>query len=180
MAGKLLPAIINQWTGFLNDDSSPMLGIADEIELTELEAIVDTLNGAGVMGELDLPATAQFAHSEVTIKWNIIDKDFFELMDTTDPPSLMFLAATQYTDPVTRGVSYKQVKIVIKGSATNINLGNLVKGKKGEPEITLGVSYVKIEIEGEPVTLELDKLNYICIVNGNDLMAPIRSRIGLS
>ena len=59
---------------------------------------------------------------------------------------------------------------------TSTNLGKMVNAKKGEPEIEMELLYIKIMIDGKD-TLELDKLNFRNMLNGEDLIAEIRSQI---
>lgn len=68
------------------------------------------------------------------------------------------------------------VKIVVRGKATNTNLGKATKGKKMEPEVELEVLYIKIQINNK-TTLELDKLNFKFVLNGKDMLAKIRSQV---
>lgn len=84
--------------------------------------------------------------------------------------------AMQCMDPTTGATGYYPVKIVVRGKATNTNLGKATKGKKMEPEVELEVMYIKIQINNK-TTLELDKLNFKFVLNGKDMLAKIRSQV---
>lgn len=71
------------------------------------------------------------------------------------------------------------MKIVVRGKATTTNLGKLVKGKKGNPEVELEVYYIKIVMDGV-TELELDKLNFKFVLHGQDMLKKIRRQVGLS
>ena len=42
-----------------------------------------------------------------------------------------------------------------------------------DTSITLSILYILIELEGEPV-LELDKMNEVFKINGNDILAKVK------
>ena len=55
----------------------------------------------------------------------------------------------------------------------NINLGNLTVGDKMGTQTEFEILYLKIFVDGVEV-LELDKLNYICRINGVDYLTSVR------
>lgn len=171
----ILPEVLNAFNVY-NDRAKRLIGISGEIELGELEAMTDTMEGAGVLGEIEDPVTGQFSSIKIKIPFAVLYEDLFSLMNTTRPPQLTLRASMQCMDPTTGETGYYPVKIVVRGKATNTNLGKMVKGKKGEPEIELEILYIKIMINNK-TTLELDKLNFKFILNGVDMLAKIRSQI---
>ena len=173
MKASFLPEIINDYRVF---KGSQFIGTSGELELPELTAINETNEGAGVLGEIEVPATGQFESMVTKIKFAILHVSIFDLMDTTKAQELTLRADGQYTDKTTGDTQDVLVKIVIRGKAKTTNLGSLTKGKKGEPELELETFYLKIEIDGEEM-VELDKLNYIYKVRGKDLMAKIRKNL---
>lgn len=170
----LLPGVVNSYNVY--KEANKLIGMSGEIELPELEAITDTLEGAGVLGEIDIPVTGQFSSIKIKIKFTVLQEDLFDLMDTTDPTQLTLRGAMQGLDQNTSRAEYYPVKIVLRGKATTTSLGKLEKGKKGEPEIELEVLYIKILINNK-TRLELDKLNSKFVLNGVDMLAKIRSMI---
>ena len=61
------------------------------------------------------------------------------------------------------------------GKAKTTTLGKVAKGKKMESEVELEILYIKVEINNA-VVLELDKLNFVFVLNGKDMLAQIRSQ----
>ena len=51
-------------------------------------------------------------------------------------------------------------------------------GQKADSNNVMEVPYIKVEIDDKEV-LEIDKLNYICKVDGEDLLTDVRSALGL-
>lgn len=96
-------------------------------------------------------------------------------MNTTKPPQLTLRASMQCMDPTTGVTDYYPVKIVVRGKAKTNTLGKASKGKKMEAEVEMEILYIKIEVNNKTV-LELDKLNFIYVLNGVDMLAKIRSQ----
>lgn len=173
--GIVIPEVLNHYNVY-NDKAKKLIGISGEIELGELEALTDTLEGAGVLGEIEDAVTGQFASIKIKIPFSVLYEDMFSIIDTTNPPQLTLRASMQCMDPTTGSTGYYPVKIVVRGKATNTNLGKATKGKKMEPEVELEVMYIKIQINNK-TTLELDKLNFKFVLNGKDMLAKIRSQV---
>lgn len=173
--GIVIPEVLNHYNVY-NDKAKKLIGISGEIELGELEALTDTLEGAGVLGEIEDAVTGQFASIKIKIPFSVLYEDMFSIIDTTNPPQLTLRASMQCMDPTTGATGYYPVKIVVRGKATKTNLGKATKGKKMEPEVELEVMYIKIQINNK-TTLELDKLNFKFVLNGKDMLAKIRSQV---
>ena len=173
--GIVIPEVLNHYNVY-NDKAKKLIGISGEIELGELEALTDTLEGAGVLGEIEDAVTGQFASIKIKIPFSVLYEDMFSIIDTTTPPQLTLRASMQCMDPTTGSTGYYPVKIVVRGKATNTNLGKAIKGKKMEPEVELEILYIKIQINNK-TTLELDKLNFKFVLNGKDMLAKIRSQV---
>lgn len=170
----IIPEVMNNYNVY-NDRAKKLIGISGEVELPELEAITDTVEAAGVLGEVEDPVTGQFSSAKIKIPFSNLYEDIFTLMDTTNPPQLTLRGSMQVMNSSTGGTDYVPVKIVVRGKATTSSLGKLVKGKKGEPEIELEILYIKVMINNR-TTLELDKLNFKFVINGKDMLAKIRSQ----
>lgn len=171
--GNMVPEVINAYNVYL---SGRLLGVSGEVELPELEAMTETIEAAGVLGEIDTPATGHYGSAKMKIPFAILHEDVFKLIDTTKALEITLRGSEQFMDRKTGNTDDIPVKIVVRGKATTNTLGTFAKGKKGEPEIELEVLYIKIVINGSD-QFELDKLNFKCIVNGKDLMAKIRKNI---
>lgn len=175
--GKLsnvIPEVINSYNVY--NKGNKLIGVSGEVELPEFEALTDTIEGAGILGEIDDPVTGQFSAMTIKIPFAVLYEDLFALMNTTQPPELTLRGSMQCMDPKTGATGYYPVRIVIRGKASTTSLGKLAKGKKGEPEIELQVLYIKIEVNSKSV-LELDKLNFKFVLNGKDMLAKIRKQI---
>ena len=171
---NVIPEVLNHFNVY-NDLAKKLIGISGELELPEMEAITDTLEGSGVLGEIEDPVTGQFSSMKMKIPFAVLYEDMFSIMNTTKPPQLTLRSSMQCMDPSTGETGYYPVKIVVRGKASTSNMGKVVKGKKMEPEVELEILYIKIQINNKTV-LELDKLNFKYVLNGVDMLAKIRSQ----
>ena len=171
---NVIPEVLNHFNVY-NDSAKKLIGISGELELPEMEAITDTLEGSGVLGEIEDPVTGQFSSMKMKSPFAVLYEDMFSIMNTTKPPQLTLRASMQCMDPSTGETGYYPVKIVVRGKASTSNMGKVVKGKKMEPEVELEILYIKIQINNKTV-LELDKLNFKYVLNGVDMLAKIRSQ----
>ena len=171
---NVIPEVLNHFNVY-NEKANKLIGISGEIELPELEAITDTLEGSGVLGEIEDPVTGQFASAKIKIPFAVLYEDMFSLMNTTEPTQLTLRASMQCMDPTTGKTDYYPVKIVVRGKASTSSLGKVVKGKKMEPEVEMEILYIKVQINNKTV-LELDKLNFVFVLNGVDMLAKIRNQ----
>ena len=114
--GIVIPEVLNHYNVY-NDKAKKLIGISGEIELGELEALTDTLEGAGVLGEIEDAVTGQFASIKIKIPFSVLYEDMFSIIDTTNPPQLTLRASMQCMDPTTGATGYYPVKIVVRGKA---------------------------------------------------------------
>ena len=54
---------INAYNDYL--DGKKNIGISDEVTLPDLEALTETLSGAGILGEIDEPLLGHYKASEI-------------------------------------------------------------------------------------------------------------------
>lgn len=171
---NIVPELVNNFNVYI--DGHKLIGVSGEVSLPELSAITETVDGAGILGELEAPATGQFSSSEIEIPFTVLHEDVFKTIDTTVPVTLTLRGSMQCIDPATGETDYYPIKIVVRGKAKTTALGVLTKGKKGEPTVTLEIYYIKVDINNN-TGLELDKLNFRFVVNGEDKLAKIRRQV---
>ena len=174
MASSLLPEITNSYN--IYNKAEKMLGVSGEIELSELEALTETIEASGVLGEFEDPATGQFSSLKMKIPFAVLYEDVFDLMNPTEPVQLTLRQSVQVIDPKTGATDYQPIRIVVRGKATTTSLGKVAKGKKMESEVELEIIYIKIQINNK-TKLELDKLNFKFVLNGKDMLKKIRKQI---
>ena len=56
---SIIPEVLNHFN--IYNGANALVGVSGEVELPELEAITDTVEGTGVLGEIEDPVTGQFS-----------------------------------------------------------------------------------------------------------------------
>ncbi|CAM4110920.1 phage major tail tube protein [Mesobacillus thioparans] len=157
------------------DDTEKLVGIASEVTLPSLENLSETVSGAGILGEYESPTPGHFGSMTIEIPFRTILDKSFQLMKNRGR-SIVLRAAQQSYDVSSGQASTRPLKITVRGIPKGLELGKLAVGGMTESKNTMEVLYLKVEENGK-VLLELDKLNFIFKVQGEDLLADIRRQI---
>ena len=65
---SIIPEVLNHFN--IYNGANALVGVSGEVELPELEAITDTVEGTGVLGEIEDPVTGQFSSATITEKYS--------------------------------------------------------------------------------------------------------------
>lgn len=158
-------------------DGDDLLGVSD-VTLPKLEAVTETVKGAGIAGEIDSPTIGHFGSMEVELNWRSLVKRNIVLAKPTGV-SLDLRGAVQVIDSATNTLKPVPVKVVLRGMTKNTDLGKLEMGATTDTKNTIEVSYIKIDVDSKTV-LELDKYNYIFRIDGEDFLSDVRTALGMN
>ena len=146
--------------------------IAPTDYLPELEALTETLSGAGISGEIDDPAIGQFSAMSMDITFRLLDREAASMLDMRKAVKLTVRGAQQTLD--TEGNTlFRSMRVVVRGKATKISLGTVKRAGTMDSSVSLSVTYLLIEVDGETL-LELDKLNQVYKQFGQDMLAEVK------
>ncbi|PAD69942.1 hypothetical protein CHH83_05920 [Bacillus sp. 7586-K] len=157
------------------DDTEKLVGLTGEVTLPNLEALTETISGAGIIGEYESVTPGHFGSMTVEISFRTLFQKSFSLMRNRGR-ALVLRAAQQSYDVSSGKVNHRGLKITIKGMPKALNLGKLAVNGATETANTIEVLYIKIEENGKKL-LEIDKLNAVCIIDGEDLLNSINKLI---
>jgi P2 family phage contractile tail tube protein len=157
------------------DGTDKLIGVSGEVTLPNLEAMSETISGAGIAGEYESPTPGHFGSTSMEIPFRVLYDSSFDLMEPTGR-SIVLRASQQSYDVAGGKIEYRALKITIKTLPKALDLGKLGVGKMTETKNTVEILYIKVE-ENSKTLLELDKLNFVFKVNGKDVLAKIRSQI---
>ncbi|MBQ9273291.1 MAG: phage major tail tube protein [Succinivibrio sp.] len=147
------------------------------VDMPEISFLTDTLKGAGIAGELETPVLGHTQSMSCTINWRTVTEDALKMLDTQGT-TLTLRAAQQEVAGDTNALSAYGLKVVLKTLPKNVGLGTLEPGASTDTSTELEVSYLKIEVKGKEI-LEIDKLNFVYKVNGQDRMSAVRQAMGV-
>lgn len=157
------------------DTSSVFLDTVD-VTLPEIAYMTTTSSGAGIMGEIETPIIGLIQSMGITINSHNISVQQIGLIDGST--QLEFRGSEQYTDVATGEIKERSVKITTRVVPKKYSPGSLAKASEMGSSFEGEVIYLKILHDGKEA-VEIDKLNYICTINGVDVMKTTRANLGM-
>jgi hypothetical protein len=157
------------------ENKTEYLGIA-QVDLPSLEFMTQTINGAGIAGEVEPILVGQMKAMEITFKHNLLTAQAIKL----SAPKLHTLELREVQENVNNksgGLVITGVKHVVKVFPKKMDGGTLKPQSTSDPNTVASVHYWAEYRDGEKV-LELDPLNWICEVDGTDYLKPVRTALG--
>ena len=170
-----IPERLNDFRAY-DEDDSPIGAVT--VDLPELSFLTDTVKGGGMLGESDLPVKGQLQSMAMTLHYRTIGQDAVKKFVHTYH-QIDLRGAMEVYDPASNTNTIVPVRCTIKCAPKRFALGTFELGASTESEEEFEVTYIKIYIDGQEV-LEVDKFNYVCKVNGQDLLDDVKQALGLS
>ncbi len=86
------------------------------------------------------------------------------------------IRAAQQVYDKTGGYCFKGLRVVVIGSVKNFDPGTVKKGDAMGASVTLELTYIKIEVDGQTM-VEIDKVNGQYVANNQDMLAGIKELV---
>lgn len=146
------------------------------VKLPNIEAMTETITGAGISGEVEVPVAGHFKAMKLEIEFYNMNSVFSGL-SVGESCNLQIRGSLQVYEQGKR--DDVPVKISVLGRVLSSERGTLEPGKKTSPKTTVSCEYYKEELDGQTIT-EIDPLNFIAILNGKNLLAKVAENLGFS
>jgi hypothetical protein len=153
------------------------LGRVAEAKLPEVAVKVIDHVGLGMIGTIQLPAGLEAM--TMTLKWAGHYPEAAILGANPFKTQALQFRANHETYGADGRIAQKPLVIDVRGRWTKSQLGTLKPQEAAEYEDELTVDYVKVKLDGQEL-VEIDVLNNIWKVNGEDLLAEFRTNLGAS
>ncbi|SHO50069.1 phage major tail tube protein [Anaerocolumna xylanovorans] len=170
--GFKIPTVLNNFNTY--GAGRKYVGVSSEVALPSFENMTETIDGAGIAGEIEEAIEGAFGSLETETTFQNISREYFDFVTQTG--NITYRGSMQVLNTSTQTNDCEGLVVTTRGKVKSFELGSLKKGGKGEPKVVREVTYIKITIGGENV-LELDKFNMIWKLNGVDRLQKIRSQI---
>ena len=121
----------------------------------------------------EAPTPGHFGSMEQEIPFRCINRDYFNMVDPTQPLELTLRGAIQYAAASTQATEYMGMRVVFRGKPKNVNIGTVRQRGSMDSTITLELTYVLVEMDGKSM-IEIDKINPTYKVNGNDVLSKVK------
>ena len=167
-----LPAKIKNFATFI--DGISYVGEVEEVTLPKLKRKTEDWRGGGMPGAikadmgvdaLEMEFTAGGILREVFTQWGAIKHDAV---------LIRFAGALQADDQE----APQSLEVTVRGRHEEIDLGNAKAGDKTAFKVKSALSYYKLVMDGETL-IEIDLVNMIEIIGGQDRMADVRAILGV-
>lgn len=156
--------------------SNDLVGVAD-CELPKFEAMTETVKGAGIAGEIDVPVIGHYSSTETKLNFRTITKHAI-MASMTKNQKFELRGAQQTYDAVSGEVKIVPVKCIIQGLPKSTEQGKFETGAGTDTSVTIETTYVKLIVDGEEL-VEIDKFNYIAKIGNTDFLADVRNALGV-
>ena len=157
------------------EDSVEYVGMAG-VTLPNLAAIVQTLSGAGIAGNVEVPVLAHYDVRSLTLNFRTTTEHSVRLSEPRRH-NIDLRMAQQIEDTVAGEVKVQSIKHVLVVVPKTDTGGTVAPAAPTNGSGEYSVRYWATYIDGAKVR-EIDPLNFICEVNGVDYLADVRKAIG--
>lgn len=147
------------------EDAIEYLGIS-EVTLPEISNITDEIQGAGINGKYETSILGQIEPMTLTMNFRTITKNAIKLFEPRRH-NIDLRAAQQKQDPTKGDVGVVAVKHILTIMPKKLNPGKLATATAADVSGEYSVMYFATYIDGKKM-VEIDPLNYIYYVNGQD------------
>ena len=157
------------------EDSVEYVGMAG-VTLPNLAAIVQTLSGAGIAGNVEVPILGHYDVMSLTLTFRTTTEHSVRLSEPRRH-NIDLRMAQQIEDTVAGEVKVQSIKHVLVVVPKTDTGGTVAPAAPTNGSGEYSVRYWATYIDGAKVR-EIDPLNFICEVNGVDYLADVRKAIG--
>jgi len=158
-----------------NEDDNALKGIAT-IELPDFNLVTGALKGAGIAGEIDSPAKGQYQSMVATLNWQNLCDDSVKSIKGGVQKYTCYVVRQEYNE-ADGDIDESGIKIVMRGQFKGFSSGTIDQGTGSEGSTQIELTYIKI-YNDDKVFVEIDKLNYIYIADGEDQLKKTRNLLG--
>lgn len=155
-------------------DGVNYMGEIPEVTLLTLSRKLEEYRSGGMDGAIDLDYGQEKMEAELkgagfidglSAKWGARQHD---------------AAMLRFAGALTRDDSpaVEQCEVVMRGRLAKIDPGSAKAGEPTEQTYSYTLSYYKLTISGR-VAMEIDLVNMVCVVEGEDLLANVRAALGV-
>lgn len=154
-----------------------VIGTAD-VTLPDFENMTSTVSGAGIAGELNVPIMGMYSSMKLTINFRTVVDDIFYL-SKNEMHEITVRGAIQVFDQNTGKNVVKALSVFVKALPMKTGLGKLQAANPMDSSIEMEIVYIKVSLDGS-TKMELDKLNYVVNIDGDDNANAIARALGLA
>lgn len=155
-------------------DGVNYMGEIPEVTLPTLSRKVDEYRSGGMDGPIDLDYGMEKMEAELK------GAGFIDGLSTKWGARAHDAAMLRFAGALTRddSAAVEQCEVVMRGRLIKMDPGSAKAGDATEQTYSYSLSYYKLTINGQ-VAMEIDLVNMVCVVDGEDMNASVRAAMGI-
>jgi len=158
-----------------SESNRPLDGVVT-VELPNFELLTETYKGAGVAGEVNVPAPGVMSAMTATISCQKIYGEIMQYLELGSTKTLDLRNEIIVLNTDNHAQEKVSDRWVIKGPLSGSNPGSIEPASPSDASVTMQVYYVHHWMDGAD-KLEWDPFKFIYTVNGKDMMETTRQNI---
>jgi phage tail tube protein FII len=156
------------------DNNMELMGLA-KLTLPNFEKTTVTLEGFGLMGKVEKPATGSIESSKLSLEFRGITKENLSLLEGV--VNLDIRGAQSVYDTSLKQKKIEQFRVAVTGETTTYDLGEAQQ--PGTFSVKADIEIYNIEVFLDKKSqIKIDKFNDIYTVGGTDMLKDIMDAIG--
>lgn len=157
------------------EDAIEYLGMA-EATLPDIEYMTEEMNGAGIAGNVEEIIIGHLSAMTMTLNFRTVCKSAVRLLEPR-VHKLDLRVAQQQTNNSTGETEVANVKHIVRVKPKKTALGKAAAASTADVSGEYAVQYYSMYMDGEK-KIEIDPMNFICIINGIDYLEAVRNALG--
>lgn len=156
------------------DNNMQLMGLA-KVTLPNFEKTAVTLEGFGLMGKIEKPATGSIESSKLSLEFRGITKENLKLLEGV--VNLDIRGAQSVYDTSLKNKGVEQFRTVVTGETTTYDLGELQPAGTFSVKADIEIYNIEVFLDKKS-QIKIDKFNDIYTVGGTDMLKDIMDAIG--
>ena len=174
MATNAIPEILQGFEVY-ESGGVAVKGIVD-VTLPGLEAMTETVKGAGIAGEYETSVIGHYKAMSLSLKYRTVT-EFLLSLSAPKVHALDLRGGIQSKDQATATVRTIPIRVAVRCMPKKTEPGKFEPGAGMDSSNEFNCTYLKITFDGKEM-VEIDPLNYICVINGKDYLEELRAALG--
>jgi uncharacterized protein len=152
-----------------------MIDDAADLQLPSIEKLTDTIKGAGILGEIDMPSFGQIGSMTFTVN-NRADNAQYAMLSRPGEIKFEVVWVVDVFDSNQAKIGIQTNKAFMTGASKKHDMGKIDVNAGADGSSEFEVYYLRKIVDGREVLL-IDKFNYKYVVNGVDYMSDVRTAL---
>ena len=170
---SMIPEVINNFNAYIGENGEKLIGLSGQVTLASLKYMTAEISGAGVGGTYSVSVGGQLQDITQEIPVQMLTPQSARMMNVKKRCRITLRGAMQIYDRETGERDYVQTRYTVEGSVLSLNQGSFQLGNPMGTTFEISATYVSLVV-GDDTLIEVDKLNQIYVVDGEDIMREIR------